>query len=73
MRGYFLAILALIQGSCASRDLQPVERVDPDTAVHVTIIAKPWLYVLDDPRQRATASHFLNVAVVEANRTGIRS
>lgn len=73
MRAYFLAMLALILAGCASRELWPVERVDPDTAVHVTVMAEPWIYALDDRRQAANTSHFLNVAVVEANRTGTRS
>ncbi len=73
MRTCFLAMVGLILAGCASRDLWPVERVDPDTAVHVTIMAKPWIYALDDRRQSANNSHFLNVAVVEANRTGTRS
>ncbi len=73
MRACFLAMVGLILAGCASRDLWPVERVDPDTAVHVTIMAEPWIYALDDRRQSANNSNFLNVVVVEANRTGTRS
>jgi len=73
MRAYFLVMLGMILAGCASRDLWPVERVDPDTAIHVTIMARPWIYALDDRRQSANNSHFLSVAVVEANRTGTRS
>lgn len=73
MRIGFLAMLALAVAGCASRDLWPVERVDPDTAVHLTIMAEPWIYVLDDPRQYANASEFLDVTIVETNRTGARS
>ena len=73
MRTYFLAMLALMLAGCASRDLWPVERVDPDTAIHVTIMAEPWIYALDDRRLAANSSHFLDVAVVETNRAGTRS
>lgn len=73
MRVSFLAVLPFVLAGCASRDLWPVERVDPETAVHVTIMAEPWIYAVDDPRQSANASHFVNVTVVEANRTGTRS
>jgi len=73
MRAYFPAILALILAGCASRELWPVERVDPDTAVHVTVMDEPWIYALDDRRQAANASQYLDVAVVEANRGGTRS
>ena len=72
MRAYFPALLVLMLAGCASRDLRPVERVDPDTAVHLTIMAEPWIYALDDRRQAANASHFLTVTVVETNRTGTR-
>jgi hypothetical protein len=72
MRAYFPAMLALILAGCASRDLWPVERVDPDTAVHLTIMAEPWIYALDDRRQAANASQFLTVTLVETNRTGTR-
>lgn len=73
MRGLFMTMLTLAVSGCASRDLWPVERVDPDTAVHLTIMAEPWMYVLDDPRQAANASQFLNVTLIESNRTGTRS
>jgi hypothetical protein len=36
-----LAILAL--GGCAQRELWPEERLDPNTAVNVTIMAEPWI------------------------------
>jgi len=55
VRGCFLAILALIQGDCASRDLRPLERVDPDTAVHVTIVA------VVEANRTGTQSYWLNV------------
>lgn len=73
MRMGLLATVALILAGCASRDLWPVERVDPETAIHLTIMAEPWIYALDDARQAANASDFLNVAVVESNRMGTRS
>lgn len=73
VRGSLLTVLTLAVAGCASRDLWPVERVDPDTAVHLTIMAEPWIYVLDDPRYSANASDFLDVTVVETNRTGTRS
>ena len=73
MRGYLLAILALVQASCASRDLWPVERVDPETAVHVTVMADPWTYALDDSTRPADARDFLSIAVVETNRAGARA
>ena len=72
MRACWLAMLVLTLAGCASRDLWPVERVDPETAIHVTVMAEPWIYALGDPRQAANASRFLNVAVVEANQTGTR-
>ena len=73
MRGYVLAMLALMQAGCASRDLWPAERVDPDTAVHMTVMAEPWIYVLNDPLRAADARDFLSMAVVETNRTGTRA
>ena len=76
MRGYVLAmlvLLVLIQAGCASRDMWPVERVDPDTAVHITVMAEPWIYALDDPMRAADARDYLNVAVVETNQMGTRA
>jgi hypothetical protein len=71
MRACWL-MLALALAGCASRDLWPVERVDPETAIHVTVMAEPWIYALGDIREAANATRFLNVAVVEANQTGTR-
>ena len=73
MRACLLAALTVILAGCASRDLRPIERVDPDTAVHLTIMAEPWMYVFDDPRQSANASWFLDVTLIETNRMGTRS
>lgn len=73
MRACLLAVIAFILPGCASRDLWPVERVDPDTAVHVTIMAEPWIYARAEPGQAVRAGEFLYVVVVEANRTGTRS
>lgn len=73
MRAHLVSVLALILAGCASRDLWPIERVDPETAVHLTIMAEPWVYALDDPRQAANASEFLDLTVVETNRAGTRS
>jgi hypothetical protein len=66
-----LAILAL--AGCAERDLRPEERLDPNTAVNVTIMAEPWIYSRDIPMPVASASDFLNVGVVETNRAGTRA
>lgn len=71
MRACWL-MLALTLAGCASRDLWPVERVDPETAIHVTVMAEPWIYAFGELRQAANATRFLNVAAVEANQTGTR-
>jgi hypothetical protein len=58
---------------CAERDLWPVERLDPKTAVNVTIMAEPWVYSRDVPMLAANARDYLNVGVVETNRAGTRA
>lgn len=69
-----IAILAiLILGSCAERDLWPAERLDPKTAVNVTIMARPWVYARGVPMLAANARDYLNVGVVETNRAGTRA
>lgn len=69
-----IAILAiLILGGCAERDLWPTERLDPKTAVNVTIMARPWVYARGVPMLAANARDYLNVGVVETNRAGTRA
>lgn len=66
-----LAILVL--AGCAERELWPEERLDPNTAVNVTIMAEPWIYSHDVPMLAANARDYLNVGVVETNRAGTRA
>jgi hypothetical protein len=58
---------------CAERDLWPAEQLDPKTAVNVTIMAEPWVYSRDVPMLAANARDYLNVGVVETNRSGTRA
>jgi hypothetical protein len=64
------AILAL--PGCAERDLWPVEKLDRETAVSLTIMAQPWVYSHDVPMLAANSRDYLNLGVVETNRTGER-
>jgi hypothetical protein len=66
-----MTLLAL--SGCAQRDLWPAERLDPNTAVNVTIMAEPWVYARDVPMLAANARDYLSVGVVETNRAGIRA
>jgi hypothetical protein len=50
-----------------------VEKLDPQTAVNVTIMAEPWVYARDVPMLAANARDYLNVGVVETNRSGTRA
>lgn len=69
-----IALLAiLILAGCAERDLWPAERLDPKTAVNVTIMARPWIYARAVPMLAANARDYLNVGVVETNRGGTRA
>lgn len=69
-----IALLAiLILAGCAERDLWPAERLDPKTAVNVTIMARPWVYARGVPMLAANARDYLNVGVVETNRAGTRA
>jgi hypothetical protein len=69
-----IALLAiLILAGCAERDLWPAERLDPKTAVNVTIMARPWIYARGVPMLAANARDYLNVGVVETNRGGTRA
>jgi hypothetical protein len=63
----------LVLAGCAERDLWPEERLDPQTAVNVTIMAEPWIYSHDVPMLAANARDYLNVGVVETNRAGTRA
>lgn len=67
-----LAIL-LFAGCTAEREFWPEERLDPETAVNVTIMADPWVYSRDVPMLAANARDYLNVGVVETNRAGTRA
>jgi hypothetical protein len=66
-----LALLAL--AGCAERDLWPAEKLDPETAVSLTVMAQPWVYSHDVPMLAANARDYLNVGVVETNRAGTRA
>jgi hypothetical protein len=69
-----IALLAiLILAGCAERDLWPAERLDPKTAVNVTVMARPWVYARAVPMLAANARDYLNVGVVETNRGGTRA
>ena len=70
-RAFALALLML--AGCAERDLWPVERLDPKTAVNVTIMAEPWVYARSVPMLAANARDYLNVGIVETNRSGTRA
>jgi len=67
-----LAIL-ILAGCTAEHELWPEERLDPNTAVNVTIMAEPWVYARDVPMLAANARDYLNVGVVETNRAGTRA
>lgn len=66
-----MAVLTL--AGCAERDLWPAERLDPKTAVNVTIMARPWVYARAVPMLAANARDYLHVGVVETNRAGTRA
>ncbi len=72
MRASALLLATLALPGCAERDLWPVERLDPDTAVNITIMADPWVYGHDVPMLAANARDYLNIGVVETNRAGKR-
>lgn len=65
------ACLAFV--ACAATDLWPRERLDPETAVHATLLAEPWVYSRDVPLLAANARDYLNVGVVAINRAGQRT
>jgi len=66
-----MAILTL--AGCADRDLWPAERLDPKSAVNVTVMAEPWVYARSVPMLAANARDYLNVGIVETNRAGSRA
>ena len=72
MRASALLLATLALPGCAERDLWPVERLDPNTAVNITIMADPWVYGHDVPMLAANARDYLNIGVVETNRAGKR-
>lgn len=68
-----VALAALLLAACAERDVWPVERLDPKTAVNVTLMAEPWVYARPLPMLAANARDYLNVGIVETNRAGARA
>jgi hypothetical protein len=68
-----VALAFLVLAGCAERDLWPAQRLDPKTAVNVTIMAEPWVYARSVPMLAANARDYLNVGVVETNRAGVRA
>lgn len=67
------ALLACALTACAATDLWPAERLDPRTAVNVTLMAEPWVYAHAVPMLAANARDYLNVGIAETNRAGIRA
>jgi len=66
--------MLLAQQACTSgKDLAPVERLDPRSAVNTTIMAEPWVYARDVPMIAANSRDYVNVGLVETNRAGLRS
>lgn len=59
--------------ACAATDPRPRERLDPETAVHATLLAEPWVYSREVPLLAANARDYLNVGVVAINRGGQRT
>jgi hypothetical protein len=73
-RGAALLVLGLLASACQTgRDLWPVERLDPYSAVNTTIMAEPWVYGRDVPSIAANARDYLNVGLIETNRAGQRA
>lgn len=68
-----VAMAAFLVAACAERDVWPVERLDPKTAVNVTLMAEPWVYARPMPMLAANARDYLNVGIVETNRAGARA
>lgn len=68
-----IALSLLVLSGCAETDLWPAERLDPKTAVNVTIMARPWVYARGVPMLAANARDYLNVGIVETNRAGTRA
>lgn len=68
-----VAVSILALAGCAESDLWPAERLDPKTAVNVTIMAEPWVYARGIPMLAANARDYLHVGVVETNRAGTRA
>lgn len=67
------AVAALALAACAGRDLWPTERLDPETAVNVTLMAEPWVYARPVPMLAANARDYLNLGIAETNRAGARA
>jgi hypothetical protein len=66
--------MGLLVGACQTgRDLWPVERLDPYSAVNTTIMAAPWVYGRDVPSIAVNSRDYLNVGLVETNRAGQRA
>lgn len=68
-----LVAAVLGYGCTAERDLWPIEKLDPRTAVTTTIMVEPWVYSRDVPALAANARDYLHVGVAETNRTGQRA
>jgi hypothetical protein len=74
MIAVLLALAAALSG-CATttREPWPVERLDPHTAVHSTIMAEPWVFARDAREIAVHARDYLHVGVVQTNRAGQRA
>lgn len=68
------AVLWLIAlAGCAATEPVAVERLDPRTAVHTTLMPEPWVYYRDAPMLAAHLRDYLNVGVLQTNRAGARA
>jgi len=63
----------LLAGCAAERATWPEERLDPRTAVNLTIMAEPWVYAREAREIAVNARDYLHVGMVETNRSGQRA
>ena len=66
------SVAACLFAGCAGNVVAPEQYLDPQTAVTVTSMRQPWVYAHEDLAIAKHARDYLNVGLLEVNRTGTR-
>ena len=64
-----VSLLLLFATGCAT-PVTPHQYFEEETAATITVVARPWIFAVDDPGSAFTRRGFLNLYALDVNRAG---